>query len=142
MREPLPKPAPPLMSDRSYEHSDVAIRPLLLFLATLAVSLLVVSGIVAWLFSFFEDQSLVNDPAPAPLAQSSSPTPAPLLQVVPRQDLESFRRRELELLSATQWLDRDRGIARIPIDEALSITAENGLPEWPAVESPEGAGTP
>ncbi len=142
MGEPLSTPVPPQTSDRKYEHSDVAIRPLLMFLATLAVSLLVVSGIVAWLFTFFESQALVNDPPPTPLAQSNPPTPAPLLQVVPRQDLESFRQGESKLLSATQWIDRDRGIARIPIDQALSIIAENGLPEWLPVETAEGVGTP
>jgi hypothetical protein len=58
-----------------------------------------------------------------------------LLQVSPRQDLEQMRRREDATLNTPSWVDKERGVARIPIDRAMMITAERGLPEWPAVEA-------
>ena len=30
-------------------------------------------------------------------------------------------------------MDKDRKIARIPLDRAMQIVAERGLPKWPAV---------
>jgi hypothetical protein len=135
MGEPLHGSIVPPTADRGYEHSDVAIRPLAMFIAGLAISLIIVSGIVALLFWLFESGAEKNDPAPLPLAQENTVTPGPLLQVSPRQDLQLLREREELLLSTADWIDRDRGIARIPVDRAMARIVEHGLPEWPAVEA-------
>jgi hypothetical protein len=134
MGEPLHGSPVPPTTDRGYEHSDVAIRPLAMFIAGLAISLIIVSGIVAMLFWLFESGAAETDPAPLPLAQENTVTPGPLLQVSPRQDLELLRERDERLLGTAEWIDRDRGIARIPIERAMERIAEHGLPEWPAVE--------
>jgi hypothetical protein len=120
--------------DQGYEHSDVPVRPLGIFIGTLAGSLIVVTGIVAALFWLFEDEAAENDPPPLPLAQENPVTPGPLLQVSPREDLDDMRRREREHLDSSAWLDRDGGVARIPIDRAIAISVERGLPNWPAAE--------
>ncbi len=39
---------------------------------------------------------------------------------------------QTDTLSAYSWMDEDQGIAQIPIDEAMSIIAEEGLPQWSA----------
>lgn len=136
MGEPIHGTPIPATTDRGYEHSDVAIRPLVMFLAGLALSLMIVCGVVAWMFYLFEQGAKKTDPKPLPLAEQARPTPGPLLQVSPRQDVELLREREQQILSSTEWVDRERGIARIPIDRAISLAAAGGLPEWPAVEGP------
>jgi hypothetical protein len=117
-----------------HEQSDAAIRPLAIFLAVLAISLVIVSGIVAWLFHVFEISAERSDPRPSPLADADQPTPGPLLQVSPRHDLDVLRKRDEELLEKAEWIDRETSIARIPIEEAIKLTAERGLPKWPAAE--------
>jgi hypothetical protein len=107
---------------------------LLLFLAGLAIMLIVVSGLMAGLFYWFERDAAEADPAPPALATDDQQTPGPLLQVSPRQDLELMRKREETWLTTPSWIDKERGIARIPIDRAIAVTAEGGLPNWPAVE--------
>jgi hypothetical protein len=129
-------PVPPTV-DQGYEHSDVPIRPLGMFIAILAISLMVVSGIVAALFWIFEGEAAETDPPPLPLAEENPTTPGPLLQVSPRGDLDQMRERERQQLDTPAWVDRDRGVARIPIDRAMTLTAEHGLPNWPAVEEPQ-----
>ena len=137
MGEPVRGALHPATVDQGYEHSDVPIRPLMIFLGALAGMLIIVSGIVAGVFYLFEASAERSDPQPSPLAMKVPDTPGPLLQVSPRQDLEVLRERAERELMTPAWIDRDGGIARIPIDRARSLVAERGLPEGPPVE---GAG--
>lgn len=126
-------PHPPTV-DQGYEHSDVPIRPLMMFLGALAGTLIIVSGIVAGVFYLFEASAERSDPQRSPLAVSDPDTPGPLLQVSPREDLEILRERTERELMKPAWIDREGGVARIPIDRAMSLVAERGLPEWPPAE--------
>jgi hypothetical protein len=137
MGEPIHGTPIPPSTDRGYEHSDVAIRPLAIFIAGLAITLIIVTGLMAALFWIFESGAEKRDPAPLPLAEESPSTPGPLLQVSPREDLDQMRQREHQVLSTPAWVDRDRGVARIPIDRAMALAAERGLPNWPVVEEPQ-----
>jgi hypothetical protein len=126
-----------------HEQSDARIRPLGVFLAVLAGSLVVVAGAMALLFRLFMTEAEETDPPPSPLAaaerEAEAHVPGPLLEVASGLQVEQLRARERQRLSATEWIDETEGIARIPIEQAMAITAERGLPEWPAVaeESPE-----
>ena len=61
------------------------------------------------------------------LALESAPPP-PNLQAQPQLDLAEFRARQAEILSSYGWVDRQAGIVRIPIERALDLVAERGLP--------------
>jgi hypothetical protein len=64
--------------------------------------------------------------------------PPPRLQVEPKADLERLHSYERGKLQTFGWVDRDRQIARIPIDRAMQLLAERGLPGWPSAKaSPE-----
>lgn len=52
----------------------------------------------------------------------------PVLQVSPRLDLEEFRRREEAELNSYGWVNRTAGIVRVPIDQAMNLVLEEGLP--------------
>jgi hypothetical protein len=39
-----------------------------------------------------------------------------------------LRSEERAALSEYRWIDRERGVARIPIERAMEIVAESGLP--------------
>lgn len=66
--------------------------------------------------------------------------PAPRLQVNPVRDMAELRRAEDRVLNGYAWVDEEAGIARIPIDRAMAIVAEKGLP--PAAPTPApGAGS-
>ena len=54
--------------------------------------------------------------------------PEPRLQTNPREDLADLRRAEDRVLDSYGWVDKDAGIVRIPIDEAMRLTVERGLP--------------
>ncbi|GIW40243.1 MAG: hypothetical protein KatS3mg076_0820 [Candidatus Binatia bacterium] len=53
--------------------------------------------------------------------------PEPRLQPEPIRDLEELRRAEDELLGTYGWVDRERGIVRIPVERAMELVlAEKG----------------
>jgi hypothetical protein len=62
--------------------------------------------------------------------------PAPRLQVAPRADLAALRSAETRQLNSYGWIDRDRGIAHIPIHRAMELLVQRGLPDWPSANPP------
>jgi hypothetical protein len=48
--------------------------------------------------------------------------------------LADLRAQEDSLLTSWGWVEKDRGIARMPVDEAMKIVAGRGLPRFPAPE--------
>jgi hypothetical protein len=54
-------------------------------------------------------------------------SPQPELQITPMQDLRRMREIEDAQLRNYGWVDRQAGIAAIPINRAMEILAERGL---------------
>ena len=68
----------------------------------------------------------------------TTPMPEPRLQTDPPADFKLYKERSLKRLTGYGWADRERGIAHIPIDEAMRRVAEHGIPDWPADARQEG----
>ena len=62
-----------------------------------------------------------------PPAASEQP-PQPRLQVSPAADLKDFRANEDRELTTYGWVNRSAGIVRVPIDRAMEIVLQRGLP--------------
>jgi hypothetical protein len=81
----------------------------------------------------------IGNPEPLP--------PEPRLQGAPGHPMfgpEELRRLRADAqarLSSYGWVDQSAGIAHIPIDRAIDIIAENGLPEVSAPSAPLKAST-
>ena len=89
--------------------------------------------LVAMVLSWGLTQSLVAwreaaSPPPNPVAArlGTRQPPAPRLQADPRADLEALRARERSTLASYGWVDRDAGVAHIPIDRAIDAIVEEG----------------
>lgn len=61
--------------------------------------------------------------------------PEPRLQGHPAAGLVAERAREQALLDSYAWVDRDAGIARIPVDRAMDIVARSSSSAQPNRES-------
>ena len=87
--------------------------------------------------------AVVEEPAPEPLARVERVAPAPRLQAEPALELEEMQARDRLVLESYGWIDREAGIARIPIERAMTLLAERGWPRPvegpPAVEAPPSA---
>ena len=71
-----------------------------------------------------------RDPLPSPLPEASQPRvpPGPRLQERPEAELLTFRLEEQDQLTSYGWVTESEGVARIPIERAIEILAERGLP--------------
>jgi hypothetical protein len=112
------------------ETSDVAIGGIFGFAVTLIVTLVVVSGLVWFFYSYLRREAAQPVPAEFPLATTSMRRlpPEPRLQTEPREDLRTLRESEEQALTTYGWVDKNAGIVRIPIEQAMKLTVERGLP--------------
>ena len=56
-------------------------------------------------------------------------------------ELAAFRAREDAILASYAWVDKEHGIVRIPVEEAMRLVAERGVPFFEVPEPPgEGEG--
>jgi hypothetical protein len=63
--------------------------------------------------------------------------PEPRLQTNPEADLGAYVRKEQHLLDSYGWVDRQRGIAHIPIQAAMERLARTGIPGFPQASPQE-----
>src|SRR5262245_52398222 len=127
----------PRHADVAHETSDVNIRAILAAGGGLILMGAVVYFVVWLLFGYLYRREAAASASPAyPLAvgQGDRLPPEPRLQMHPRQDLKDLRESEDVLLKSYGWVDRNQGVVRIPIDEAMRLTLQRGLASRPASE--------
>jgi hypothetical protein len=112
-----------------HETSDVNVRPLAWLGVGLAV--LVVVSIVAMkgVFALLDRQQAQSDVAPPPMMiQRPQQPPEPRLQTTPVPNRKLILEQENRQLTTYGWADPKRGVVRIPVDRAMKVLAERGLP--------------
>jgi hypothetical protein len=115
--------------------SDIDLRGILTFAAGLAALMAVVYLVVWLLFGYLNRKEAAASGGrlyPLAAGQDERLPPEPRLQTNPRQDLKDLRAAEDRLLTSYQWVDRNNNVVRIPIDEAMKLTLQRGLPSRPA----------
>ncbi|HEY6211864.1 MAG TPA: hypothetical protein VIW45_06245 [Vicinamibacterales bacterium] len=113
-----------------HETSDVNLRAILGFGAALAITGAFINFVV-WLLFTFLDVRATRQPAPVyPLAaqQENRLPPEPRLQTHPREDLRELRAQEDQILTTYGWVDRNAGVVRVPIDQAMKMLVQRGVP--------------
>lgn len=114
-----------------HELSDLSPRNIALFGATLAVIIGATLLAAYGLFHLLYTGVTRSRPLPSPLSYSREPTPEPRLLVKPGDEMQAMRADENKILNSYDWIDRDKGIVRIPIDRAMEILDQRGLPVRP-----------
>jgi hypothetical protein len=113
----------------THEKTDASTQPIFRFAAGLAVSVAAAMVLMAMLFSYFTERETVLDTSVSPLASEAPLAPSgPQLQASPTVDLEKLRREEDDYLSSYGWVDQREGLVHIPIERAIELMAERGLP--------------
>jgi hypothetical protein len=122
----MPRSAEPARHGR--EERDVQLRPLIISGMSLAI-LAGLSLLAMWLlFDYFAARRARLEVAPSPVFEARHLPPEPRLQVSPQQDLRQMRAAETAILHSYGWVDRQGGTVRIPIERAIELLAERGLP--------------
>lgn len=150
--EPLDRDNPEV----AHEHSDVNVRAILGFIGVLIVSAIVIHVGLWLLFEYYERREAAQDPPRPPMATPGPAVPpAPRLQaftnrpdavegleIDPRVAMEQLEAAETAVLEGYRWVDRPGGIVTIPIERAMELVAERGLPPTAAPAEPPSTPAP
>jgi hypothetical protein len=116
----------------SYEHTDAAVGPVAKFLFWLFVAAVATHFGLAGVYKLLIDQGVKAEAGERryPLATSEETRlpPVPRLQQFPRNELYAFSNEERDRLESYGWENKAAGTVHIPIDEAMRLTVERGLP--------------
>jgi hypothetical protein len=130
-----------------HEPNTINVPVVVMFLAALAAAVVVVALLMRGLFLYFDARKAQEAPPPSPLAQEVRVPPEPRLQGAPgsvkspAEDIRRFREQEDQMLNSYGWIDQQRGIIRIPIEQAKRLIEQKGLPATPPSAS-QGAAAP
>ena len=70
--------------------------------------------------------------SPSAMVNTQKQPPEPRLQRYPARDMRDLRSAEDKILHQYAWIDPDKGIVRIPVERAMDLIAQRGLPAAPA----------
>jgi hypothetical protein len=127
-----------------YEHQDLQPSGILYFLLTIVVVVVICLFGLRGLFAFLDHREKALQPAVNPLV-TNVPTdtrriagdadeylkkafPDPRLETDERNQLNKETVREEGLLYSYGWADEKAGTVRIPIDRAMDLIVQRGLP--------------
>lgn len=122
-----------------HETHDAEIGPLIKFAVFLAVTTAACALIVVGLYKYLDARETAEKAGRYPLAVGVTRPlpPPPRLQNYPFYDLKALRTDENRVLDHYAWVDKNAGVVRIPIERAIDVLAEKGLPYRAA--APEAA---
>jgi hypothetical protein len=114
----------------SYEHTDANVGTIVRFGFWLVVMALVVHVAMGLMYAMLIEQAGETAEQRYPLAVSGDAKlpPEPRLQQFPEQEMRAYEQIQKERLASYGWVNEEAGVAHIPIDEAMRLTLERGLP--------------
>jgi hypothetical protein len=116
-----------------HESRDLKIEGLVLALVSLASAGVLIAAGIWWFQQTFHRSRDTTEP----LAQSSADPTArpswqgfatPRLQASPESDMKAYLRSEMAELHSAGWINKTAGIVRIPVERAMELLVQSGLP--------------
>jgi hypothetical protein len=144
----------------SFEQEDLSPVGIFYFMAGLAIVGVLIYFIVVGMYRFLDayDRShqkppnpmavqtgvdaRVTTPFPEALSKMEQTFPKPVLEHNEMLQFNGILEKQDQTLASYDWVDKDQGIVRIPIDKAMELLAQRGLPVLPqgAAAQASGAG--
>jgi hypothetical protein len=116
--------------DIVHEESDVNVSAIIRYGIGLLVVAAVVHVFLWWLLGAYERQNQRAQTQVYPLSagQRDRLPPAPRFQENPQEELQELRAKQRAQLEGYGWVNKEAGVARIPIEDAMKLVIERGLP--------------
>jgi hypothetical protein len=123
--------------DEGHEKRDIDVRKVAIYGVGVLLALCL-TGLAVTLLVFKEAARENEGAMPSPVYETRQTPPEPRLQAYPALDLKKLREYEESRLHSYGWVDRSNGVVRMPIDRAMEIVLEKGLPARPdaRIEAP------
>jgi hypothetical protein len=129
----------PALDHNDYEREDLSPTGVMYFMVGLVVVVIAIYVIVDGMYHFLDRTERANQANMSPIVTPNPDTraitpqdplsfPQPRLETDERSQLNDYIQKQDQKLMTYDWLDKDSGIVRIPIDRAMDLIAERGLP--------------
>ncbi|WP_029214579.1 hypothetical protein [Kallotenue papyrolyticum] len=133
------EPQPAENPEIEHEESDVPAGRIATLLIGLLAGVAMVALVLWGAFILLERQAQRSDIVRSPLITTPVVPPEPQLQAVPSRDWQQMLAEETERLNSYGWINQSAGTVHIPIERAMELTLERGLPVRPdATAQPAG----
>jgi len=141
------QPTPNPINHDGFEHEDLSSSGVFYFLAGLGLFGLLIYLIGFGMYRFLDNYARAHQPPLSPMATPQADTrtvthenvqtfPQPRLEENERAQLRPFIEDQDQKLATYDWVDKDSGTVRIPIDRAMELIVQRGLPVRPEGASP------
>jgi hypothetical protein len=131
--------------DVSYEKADVQPTTIYWYLGALAIAVILSYVVCVYVLRLTTKMAVEYDTPPPVIRQEMGSAfedmpPEPRLQGVPGHSNDPQTDLRLKIVADTEanqkygWIDQNAGIAQIPVQDAMKIIAEKGLPGAPPAE--------
>lgn len=125
-----------------HENQDTKVSGVLYFAVGLTlVTILIHLGLGAWLMAFRGEESRQIAERPPMFNDMTGLYPGPRLSDNPARDMANQTVKELNQLNSYGWADPGK-VARVPIDRAIALVVERGLPRPMAPRGPAPVAEP
>jgi hypothetical protein len=129
----------PVHVDVSFEGSDVSTRPIYFYFLVLALAVIATFVVCVYVLRFttnFASDSYAPPPPSRAMyeKQHDMMPPEPRLQGMlghendPQQDRRDKITSDTKANEKLEWVDKNAGVAQIPVKDAMKIIAEKGIP--------------
>ena len=117
------------VGDVTHERRDADVVNLMM-IAFLLFLLIGLSLLVCWvILLFLHHNHVTNKPPRAQMVGQVAQFPEPQLLKEPVTEMRNLNLEESTRLRTYGWVDRKAGVARIPLERAMQLLLERGLPE-------------
>lgn len=125
--EAAPEPVPAESAEHEREFRELSLKGITLSLVLLVVLVALAMGVSSLVLGTFEARDVARRPEPSPLPREAGP-PEPRLETLPGELRRRQEAAQEQILRSYAWLDREEGRVRIPVERAMDVLAERGLP--------------
>jgi len=114
--------------------TEIDVRNIGAFLVWMAVGIIVTGVLMYALYQQLKSAEVKRDAPASPLVDRSvhRMPPPPLLQTRPHPDLAAYQAAERQATQSYGWVDEAQGVIHIPVDRAMEMVVEQGLPWKPS----------
>ena len=125
-----------------FEREDLGAKPIFGFLISLAIFGVLTYYVLWGMFHFLDAYNRKHQAPVSPMVKVEEDTriatpatiqqfPEPRLEDDERTELNGFRLHEEQQLNSYGWVDQNAGVVHIPIEQAMKLIAQRGLPTTP-----------
>jgi hypothetical protein len=129
----------------SFEPEDIEARPIIIGLIGLGLACIAFYFVVLWMYGFLNRYQATHQAPTSPLATVEKDTrhvtkaevesfPEPRLEKDERDQLDGVRINEEQRLNSYGWVDQSAGTVHIPIERAMELLVEQGVPTAPTAQ--------